>query len=145
MLLSPPHTRASLHPPTTRTHPISLLKTDVDGWDIPLLLAAPATVAAARFILFECHELVASPGSPPAASHAAVAARLAVAGFEVYKLGREAAVRFDGAYGMAELDQPATMGWHNCAAVQRDEPLRAGVVRDLGVLEECVGPYRVEL
>lgn len=141
-LLAPPHTPAWLRPPTNRTYPISLLKTDVEGWDIPLLLSAPATVAAARFILFECHALMAVPGGP-GSTHAAAAARLAAAGFEVYKLGRERSVRFDGPFAMADLDEPAQMGWHNCAAIRRDEPLRVGVVRDLGVQDECVRPYGV--
>ncbi|GAB0490687.1 hypothetical protein MMPV_001924 [Pyropia vietnamensis] len=141
-LLAPPHTPAWLRPATNRTYPISILKTDVEGWDIPLLLSAPDTVASARFILFECHALMAIPGGP-GSTHAAAAAGLAAAGFEVYKLGRERSVRLDGPFAMADMDEPGQMGWHNCAAVRRDEPLRVGVVRELGVLDECVGPYGV--
>lgn len=142
-LLAPPHTPASLRPPTNRTHPISLLKTDVEGWDIPVLLAAPATLAATRFLLFECHALMAAAGRPAGSSHAVAAGHLAAAGFEVYKLGRERSVRLDGPFGLAEVDEPRWMGWHNCAAVRRDDPLRVGVVRDLGVLDECVHSYGV--
>lgn len=143
VLLAPPHTPAVLRPPTNRTYPIALLKTDVEGWDIPVLAAAPVTLAATRFILFECSRLMAATPGGPGASHAAAGATLAAAGFEVYLLGLAAAVRFDGPYAQPDLDTRELMGWHNCAAVRRDEPLRVGVLRELGVLDECVRAYGV--
>lgn len=145
VLLSPPHTPASVRPPTTRTYPISLLKTDAEGWDVAILRGAPATLGAARFLLFECSNLMALPPSRggPASTHAEAAATLAAAGFEAYLLGRTAAVRFDPPFGDAGLDTPPLMGWHNCVAVRRGEPLRGELLRELGVLPECVGAYGV--
>ncbi|GAB0490269.1 hypothetical protein MMPV_001501 [Pyropia vietnamensis] len=146
VLLAPPHTPASVRPHTNRTYPISLLKTDVEGWDVAVLQGAPVTVAATRFILFECSDLMATATrgrDGPRSSHAAAAEMLAAAGFEVYLLGRDMAVRFDGPYRDAGLDSPELMGWHNCAAVRRDEPLRVGLLTALGVLDECAGAYGV--
>lgn len=142
-LLDPPHTPAALRPPTNRTYPISLLKTDIEGWDISVLAAAPATLAATRIIVFECSRLMNKTSGGPGTTHAAAAATLAAAGFEVYLLGLAAAVRFDGPYALPELDTRELMGWHNCAAVRRDEPLRTGVLRELGVLNQCVRAYGV--
>jgi len=141
VLLSPPHTPAGLTA-TRRTHPISLLKTDTEGWDIPVLAAAPRAVAAARFILWECHRYMATEGGPRT-SHAAAAELLSAAGFEVYKLGATASLRFDGPFAVGALDVPAYMGWHNCLALRRDDPLRAVIVGGLGVPAGCAGAYGV--
>jgi len=141
VLLSPPHTPAGLTA-TGRTHPIGLLKTDTEGWDVPVLAAAPRTVAAARFILWECHESMAREGGPRT-SHAVAAGVLAAAGFEVYKLGAAASVRLDGPFADGAFDEPAAMGWHNCFALRRDEPLRAALVGRLGVPAGCAAAYGV--
>ena len=138
-LLAPPPTPPGwVSPPTPdRPYPIDLLKTDAEGHDGPALAAAPATLRRARLVLWECHaDMVAVGGS-----HAAVAATLAAAGFEVYKLGPTTAVRFDGASYFPALDARAHMGWHNCLGVRGGDPLRAALLRRLNRLPECVAAY----
>jgi len=114
-----------------------LLKTDTEGYDGPALAAAPATLRRARLVLWECHAAMAAVGG----SHAAAAAALAAAGFEVYKLAPTTAVRFDGAWYFPDVDDRAHMGWHNCLGVRGGDPLRAALLGRLNRLPECVAAY----
>lgn len=130
-------------PPTARTYPIDLLKIDVEGYDAAALAASPATVSAARLVLWECHQLMRAVAGGPGTTHAGAAAAFAGLGFESYKLGRGATLlRFDGDWAEPALDEPAYMGWHNCIAVRRDDPLRAALLRELSKnLPACQGPW----
>jgi len=128
-------------PPRGRTYPIDLLKVDVEGYDVVALTGAPATLAATRLLLWECHAYMQGALGGPGTTHVQAAAALAAAGFESYKLGRHAVLRFDGDWYQPALDVPDFMGWHNCLAVRGGDPLRGGLLRQLNGLPECVGPW----
>lgn len=125
-----------------RTYPIDLLKVDVEGYDAAALTAAPATLAASRLVLWECHALMQVRRGGPGTTHAAAAAALAAAGFESYKLARgPSVVRFDGAWADARHDAGDYMGWHNCVGVRRDDPLRRSLLRSMNSIKACEGAW----
>lgn len=123
-----------------RTYAVDLLKTDTEGWDVVALAGAPATLAATRMVLWECHIKMAVEGGPRT-SHAQAADLLTAAGFESYKLSAAAVLRFDGAWYDGRLEKGRYMGWHNCLAIRRDDPARAQVLARLNGLPACVGPW----
>lgn len=142
----PPSQRLPRPPSGTlsaRTYSIDLLKIDVEGWDVSAMAASPATLSASRLVLWECHALMQAAEGGPGTTHDAAAAMLAGLGFESYKLGRGSTLlRFDGDWGNAMLDEPKYMGWHNCLAIRRDEPLRVPLLRSLSKnIQECLVPW----
>jgi len=126
--------------PRRRTYPVDLLKVDTEGWDVVALSGAPATLAATRMVLWECHIKMAV-ASGPRTTHAQAAALLDAFGFESYKLGRDALLRFDGDWYDRRLDVGPYMGWHNCLAVRRDEPLRRRLLSKLNGIQACAAPW----
>jgi len=113
----------------------------VEGYDVVALAGAPATLSASRLVLWECHAYMRAALGGPGTTHRQAAAALAAAGFESYKLGRHKVLRFDGGWYQPALDVPEFMGWHNCLAVRRGDPLRGVLLRKLNGLPECVGPW----
>ncbi|GAB0498232.1 hypothetical protein MMPV_009573 [Pyropia vietnamensis] len=132
--------------PSARTYPIDLLKIDVEGYDVAAMTAAPFTLSASRLVLWECHALMQAAEGGPGTTHAAAAAMLAVLGFESYKLGRDSTLlRFDGDWADPTLDEPLYMGWHNCLAIRRDDPLRVPLLRSLSKnIKDCEWPWGLQ-
>lgn len=131
---------ATPHPPAHRTYAVDLLKTDTEGWDVVALAGAPATLAATRMVLWECHMKMATEGGPRT-THAQAGALLAAAGFESYKLSAHALLRFDGEWYNQRLDKGRWMGWHNCLAVRRNDPVRRKLLSRLNGLPACAAPW----
>lgn len=130
-------------PHHSRKYAVDLLKTDTEGYDVVALTGAPQTLASARFVLWECHIKMATT-SGPGTSHAGAAAALAAAGFESYKLSPQTILRFDGKWYDWRLDKGRYMGWHNCLAVRRDDPLRRPLLSALNGLPECSVPWGLD-
>jgi len=125
-----------------RKYPIDLLKTDLEGWDVVGLQGAPNVLRRTRFVIWECHLLMALVNGPKT-THAQGAALLEAAGFESYKLSPQF-VRFDGAYALPELDDRANMGWHNCFAMRSDDPVRRELLSRFNHLFQCVKPFGLD-
>lgn len=142
----PPHAPGSSPPAAPaprRKYAVDLLKTDTEGWDVVALAGAPATLAATRMVLWECHMKMATEGGPRT-THRQAAALLSAAGFDSYKLSAHALLRFDGDWYDARLDKGRYMGWHNCLAIRRDDPARQQVLSRLNGLTACVRPWGLQ-
>lgn len=142
----PPHAPGSSPPAAPaprRKYAVDLLKTDTEGWDVVAFAGAPATLAATRMVLWECHIKMATEGGPRT-THRQAAALLSAAGFDSYKLSAHALLRFDGDWYDARLDKGRYMGWHNCLAIRRDDPARQQVLSRLNGLTACVRPWGLQ-
>lgn len=125
----------------SRRYPIDFLKIDTEGWDVTALQGAPAALQRTRFVLWECHLLMALVNGP-GTTHAQAAELLAGHGFESYKVSPQF-VRFDGAFAMPEVDERANMGWQNCFAIRSDDPLRPELLGRFNHLFQCVEPLKL--
>lgn len=125
----------------SRRYPIDFLKIDTEGWDVTALQGAPAVLQRTRFVLWECHLLMALVNGP-GTTHAQAAELLASHGFESYKVSPQF-VRFDGAFSMPEVDERANMGWQNCFAIRSDDPLRPELLGRFNHLFQCVKPLNL--
>lgn len=125
----------------SRRYPIDFLKIDTEGWDVTALQGAPAVLQRTRFVLWECHLLMALVNGP-GTTHAQAAELLASHGFESYKVSPQF-VRFDGAFSMPEVDERANMGWQNCFAIRSDDPLRPELLGRFNHLFQCVKPLKL--
>lgn len=105
------------------------------------LQGAPAVLQRTRFVLWECHLLMALVNGP-GTTHAQAAELLASHGFESYKVSPQF-VRFDGAFSMPEVDERANMGWQNCFAIRSDDPLRPELLGRFNHLFQCVKPLNL--
>lgn len=125
----------------SRRYPIDFLKIDTEGWDVTALQGAPAVLQRTRFVLWECHLLMALVNGP-GTTHGQAAELLASHGFESYKVSPQF-VRFDGAFSMPEVDERANMGWQNCFAIRSDDPLRPELLGRFNHLFQCVKPLKL--
>ncbi|GAB0495603.1 hypothetical protein MMPV_006905 [Pyropia vietnamensis] len=125
----------------SRQYPIDFLKIDTEGWDVTALQGAPAALQRTRFVLWECHLLMALVNGP-GTTHAQAAELLAGHGFESYKVSPQF-VRFDGVFAMPEVDERANMGWQNCFAIRSDDPLRPELLGRFNHLFQCVKPLKL--
>lgn len=136
ILINPSLVPASWLEPSRR-YPIDLLKIDTEGWDVTALQGAHAALQRTRFVLWECHLLMALVNGPRT-THVQAAALLASYGFESYKVSPQF-VRFDGPYSMPELDERSNMGWQNCFALRADDPLRPELLGRFNHIFQCSG------
>eukprot|EP00002_Diphylleia_rotans_P006879 TRINITY_DN16318_c0_g1_i1.p1 TRINITY_DN16318_c0_g1~~TRINITY_DN16318_c0_g1_i1.p1 ORF type:complete len:396 (+),score=79.15 TRINITY_DN16318_c0_g1_i1:112-1299(+) len=115
-----------------------LLKIDTEGFDVVVLRGAPWLLSRVRIILFECHVMMRTdPHAGPGTTHNEAQELLASFGFETFKLGADQWIPFTGVFYHPAVDLLEYMGWHNCAAIRRTDPLLPYLYNSHVLFEDC--------
>lgn len=116
---------------------VSLLKIDTEGFDVLVMKGGRNIVNMSQIVLFECHKLMDTKFGGPGSTHQEAAGILAALNFEVYKLGPERALRFDGDFYHPKFDE--MKDWHNCMAVKKDLPWKQEIFAEYQTTNGCEG------
>lgn len=112
---------------------VLFLKSDTEGFDFNVMLGGTGVLNQTRLYLFECHKLQRLAGS----THKKTAVFLSRLGFDVYKLSPGQLVAFGDEFYNRVVDRKKFMGWQNCLAIHKQDPIHHEMFSRLNTLDSC--------
>uniref|UniRef100_A0A6U9Q7W0 Methyltransferase FkbM domain-containing protein n=1 Tax=Picocystis salinarum TaxID=88271 RepID=A0A6U9Q7W0_9CHLO len=124
---------ALMEPHLKKGTEVIYLKSDTEGFDYRAMRGAKNVVSHTRIYLFECHKLQRLARS----THRMTSVFLGEQSFDVYKLSPAQLVLFGDEFYNRLVDRKKFMGWQNCVAIHRLDPVHPLLFARLNHLKPC--------